>query len=64
MIYKIKPNNTVPELNAKIYTKTFPHSGLFLADLYRSKHESNIIVRHKTCPPIHGEFVKTIYLEL
>lgn len=66
-------NRIVKELNATVCTSTFVEGvnfnefeqpkGIFKADLYNCKNSFNTLVKHNTCGPARGEFIKTVLIE-
>ena len=60
----IYSNRIIEELNASVLSSTYDNIiGTQLSDLYKSKNSHDVVVAHKTCPPINCEFVKTILVE-
>lgn len=57
-------NRIVKELNAAVCTATFAERGIVKADLYHCVNSSDKLVASGSCAPIHGEYVKTVEIEL
>lgn len=60
-------NMIVDELNASIATGTFPRetfiskpASLQKADLYSRIDGCDVLVGHRSCPPVNAEFKKTV----
>lgn len=51
----------VSELNAAVFTLTFGgKTGIVAADLYKCRNSADCLVGAGSCPPVGGEFVKTV----